>query len=586
MIRRIAFAVCVFVILLFVAAVGVEAVPPLPSSFWGAVSVDGAPVPTTTAVVAWVGGTSYPATRAMSGTLPVYAVNVGGSDTWDPGAGGPPEDGATIVFKIGDKTADQKPAWHSGENHSNYALTASSTYPSPPQPIPASGPVDFPTQGVTLDFSSGCDGTATVTLHNGMMPDPPAGIAILSGYWEIETDCSPFVVTIIIHYDESDLNGGDELDIVVARYDSEDGWVYMTGVVDPDSNTVTISGVIELSTWALSSSAPPKAIDDLGASKSGADPDDLLLDWTCVSKDLNGNDITVDYNVYRSTDPYFTPGPGNLLTDPPLSDCNYTDSGVIGDTANNYYYVVTAVSDDTGAESAVSDRVGKFAKTIKQGMQIVSTPLILSLSQLKDVFAGQLTGAMNEANADRIWMWDKSQTPEWFRYAWKFDSGGTYPDYDGLWYETALGGETTLAISADQGFFIQSKQATDQFIHFIGTVSDLANRTINIEPGLQLIGTTYPVEVTLEDAGFFEDGAHGALNEANADRIWMWDKSKNPEWYRYAWLFDSGGAYPGYDGTWYETELGGETTMTLKPGFGYWYQNKGAVFTWTYPNPK
>ena len=158
--------------------------------------------------------------------------------------------------------------------------------------------------------------------------------------------------------------------------------------------------------------------------------------------------------------------------------------------------------------------------------------------------------------------------------------------YHGRSYEITLARSQGVAISADQGFFIQSKQATDQFIHFIGTVSDLANRTINIEPGLQLIGTTYPVEVTLEDAGFFEDGAHGALNEANADRIWMWDKSKNPEWYRYAWLFDSGGAYPGYDGTWYETELGGETTMTLKPGFGYWYQNKGAVFTWTYPNPK
>jgi len=126
--RRIALAICVFVVLLFVAAVGVLAVPPLPSSFWGVAYVDDTPVPLTTPIVAWVGDTPYPATRAMSGTVPAYVVNVGGSETWDPSAGDPPEEGASIVFKIGDLVTDQEPVWHQGEHHPDYVLTASRRY--------------------------------------------------------------------------------------------------------------------------------------------------------------------------------------------------------------------------------------------------------------------------------------------------------------------------------------------------------------------------------------------------------------------------------------------------------------------------
>jgi len=125
MIRRVAIAICVFVIFLLLAAVGVGAVPPLPVTFWGPVYVDGTPVPIGTPVVAWVGDRPYPATRAMSGTVPAYVVNVGGSETWDPSAGAPPEYGAVITFTIGDLVADQQPTWHQGDSYPDYALTAS-----------------------------------------------------------------------------------------------------------------------------------------------------------------------------------------------------------------------------------------------------------------------------------------------------------------------------------------------------------------------------------------------------------------------------------------------------------------------------
>ena len=126
--RHIPLAICAFVVLLFLAAPGAGAVPPLPVTFWGPVYIDGNPAPLDTPVVAWVGGASYPATRVMSGTLPAYVVNVGGDDTWDPGAGDPVEEGMDITFEIGDLVADQVVVWQHGDNHPNYELTAAHEY--------------------------------------------------------------------------------------------------------------------------------------------------------------------------------------------------------------------------------------------------------------------------------------------------------------------------------------------------------------------------------------------------------------------------------------------------------------------------
>ena len=122
--------------------------------------------------------------------------------------------------------------------------------------------------------------------------------------------------------------------------------------------------------WSLFFTAvAPPAAPVVTITKSGSD---VRLTWPHVKKDTLGNDVTVtSYEVWRSTKPYFTPGPGDpaivRLPDvlPPFgSTVTTTDSGVL--TAGvSYTYVVRAVAGS--AVSASSKRVGAFVFGIVPG---------------------------------------------------------------------------------------------------------------------------------------------------------------------------------------------------------------------------
>ena len=92
------------------------ALPPLPSSFYGTVKINGANVPNDATVSARINGIQYATTTVMlySGET-VYSLTVPGDDSATPEVeGGVP--GNTIVFFIGIQAADQASTWQSGTN--------------------------------------------------------------------------------------------------------------------------------------------------------------------------------------------------------------------------------------------------------------------------------------------------------------------------------------------------------------------------------------------------------------------------------------------------------------------------------------
>jgi len=113
-------SVLLFSWLCFATFSSVLAVPPLPSSFWGEVKVNGANVPEGTVVTAWIEGVQYASTTTIfhEGNS-VYAFDVPGDDpsTLDVIEGG--TQGQAIVFRIGNLVAHQSAIWQSGtyENH-------------------------------------------------------------------------------------------------------------------------------------------------------------------------------------------------------------------------------------------------------------------------------------------------------------------------------------------------------------------------------------------------------------------------------------------------------------------------------------
>ncbi|MFC1683574.1 Kelch repeat-containing protein [Candidatus Zixiibacteriota bacterium] len=119
------------------------------------------------------------------------------------------------------------------------------------------------------------------------------------------------------------------------------------------------------SSYSVDNVSPAKAQVGIMASGSAKGPvNTIWLVWDQVTTGDDGSPEQgqIDYHVYCDETFDFAPGPGNLVAT--TSDLSYphTDSR-IGDPAVNLYYLVTAV-DQSGNESAVSNVVGEFDRSV------------------------------------------------------------------------------------------------------------------------------------------------------------------------------------------------------------------------------
>ena len=257
------------------------------------------------------------------------------------------------------------------------------------------------------------------------------------------------------------------------------------------------------------------------------------------------------------------------------STTSWTDNGTWPggthpSTVAQRYYKVS----DGGMDS--QNMVGIYRITVQEGMNLISLPLVPFSSTLVDVIGNQLTGADNEGDADRLWVWSDNK----YQFAWLVDGVG--PAYDGKWYTGNA--ETTITFAADRGAWIQVRQGHGtQHIYVVGEVASTA-RTIPLSAGMNLVGSSYPMAVALGDKGIndsnlWESGATGSDNEGDADRVWNWTGTN----YQFHWLV--AGVNADIDGTWYTGN--NQSMLTLEPGKGYWVQIRPGHtgFTWTYPKP-
>jgi hypothetical protein len=90
----------------------------------------------------------------------------------------------------------------------------------------------------------------------------------------------------------------------------------------------------------------------------------ILLAWDEVTTGHDGSPEqgAIDYRVYCDETFNFVPGPDNLVVETSDLSYSHTDS-LIGDTVASLYFLVTAV-DGSGNESAVSNVVGEFDKSL------------------------------------------------------------------------------------------------------------------------------------------------------------------------------------------------------------------------------
>jgi len=214
--------------------------------------------------------------------------------------------------------------------------------------------------------------------------------------------------------------------------------------------------------------------------------------------------------------------------------------------------------------------------TVGEGMNLTGLPLVPLAGSLEAVLGGQLSGADNEGDADRIWVWNGTN----YEFAWLAEGAGVPPEYQGAWFTGVS--PSGIELHADQGFWVQVRAGhgeTDLFL--LGEVSE-TDREISLNVGMNLVSPSFPVGRSLgdqaaADANLWESGATGADNEGDADRVWNWTGSN----YQFHWLVD--GVSPAYDGMWYTGN--NPSAMSIEPGRGYWIQIRDdhIAWIWTYP---
>lgn len=292
--------------------------------------------------------------------------------------------------------------------------------------------------------------------------------------------------------------------------------------------------------------------------------DDIVLNWP--------SDPGATYEVFYSSQPYT--GFQYAANVSAVTDtAEWIDDGsVIGihprDVVARYYRVRVKGSNN------FSNTVGKFTRTLETEMHLMSMPLIPYSTSIQDVIGDQLTGAPDEAYADRVWKWDAEIND--FSYAWLVAEVGLV-SYDGAWWTSGRFEPSAMTLDFGEGFFIQSRHE-NQKVTFLGAVPEGVVSLADIRPGLQMIGTPSPEVLSLDSCGFQSSGATGAPSELLADRLWYWDEDNL--FYTYSWLADT--TVAGENDRWWSSDPLGPTEMTMIPGHGYWYQARGVGFTWKF----
>jgi hypothetical protein len=277
------------------------------------------------------------------------------------------------------------------------------------------------------------------------------------------------------------------------------------------------------------------------------------------------------YQVYKENDPYFTP------TTPiaTVSENQYIDQ-VVTDTAGvGSFYLIRAVS---GSDVIYTyDRVGAYNIGLKQGINLVSLPLLPPDSSLSRIIGTQLTGGSFSAVSDRIMLWNGSS----YEIAWLLE--GTQSALEGKWVTGAGDQESNLPIKPDISFWIDIRNShVDTLLRIAGAVAPDSNRVIHLIKGVNFIGYSYPIEIPPEESDLREDEVvRGGLSSAGTDRLMQWENGR----FKSAWLYLNPNS--SWNGLWMNESGSGLSDIRLTPGRGYvlWIKNENPNDIWTFPNP-
>lgn len=336
---------------------------------------------------------------------------------------------------------------------------------------------------------------------------------------------------------------------------------YLTATAtDPNGNTSQFSQNVQVSDPSCTAAVAPTVT----ASRNG---NDVTLNWTHDS-------ANVQYRIYRSTDPYFTPSEATLYDDVIAPGNSFTDEDVI-DAGGSLYYVVQAVN-QCAAESGASNRYGVAEISLTPGWNLVSLPVVpVGDTSLDSLIGAQLYGTDNSASADMITVWDANSSQyvnSWFCAGECLGWGEPWANH---WLSSGYSASTT-ELEAGMGFWIQNRTGATETFSVFGAISTVAVET-PVASGWNMLGSSFPQARSLDQLGL---PAYGTNDPLTSNEIQYWNA--DTQTYESAW-FCNCPEWAEWHNKWLDSSFA-VVNIVIEPGTGFWYNNRvNGPFAWSNP---
>ncbi|MBK7141795.1 MAG: tandem-95 repeat protein [bacterium] len=193
--------------------------------------------------------------------------------------------------------------------------------------------------------------------------------------------------------------------------------------------------------------APPQAITDLSIAII---TDNIQLNWSAITLDTAGLPTQVGgYIIYRDTMAHFAPTsadsigavtPGTLT----FTDNNIFGANVVGDTLNQYFYVVVPY-DIYGNRSAVSNRVGEYDYAILTTATTDFNLICVPFTNTGITNAVQLIAAIGVSNVNTVNNYNPTSQSFESRFAAGF--GVNFSVVPGGIYQVNAANATTFSVA-------------------------------------------------------------------------------------------------------------------------------------------
>ncbi len=278
------------------------------------------------------------------------------------------------------------------------------------------------------------------------------------------------------------------------------------------------------------------------------------------------------YELYRSRKPFFTPSSPIERFE---GTTTFIDPNYPAEPDSGRYYILRALNGESLLHQF--NEVGVFNIGLNKSSNLVSLPLIPDDSTITNVIGTQLTGSTQSALSDKIYVWNG----EGYEVAWLFEGGSG--SLEGKWVNMQGTAESPITIRPDQSFWIElHATSADTILRVTGTVCADSQRTVTLAKGYNFIGTSFPVEMSLDASELAKAGGVAGSNiSAFADQLMTWKNSS----FENAWLYEGGDSQK--NGKWLEKSGGAVSSMSFLPGQGHilWIQHDNPNSNWSYPNP-